>query len=133
MGYYASGSGDATFKDSVNKEMVEKAISDFYKSKEGQKYYSLNYDTDIYSIEIWDDEKYHEDDTLTFLEILSPYIKEGCINYSGEDDCIWRFVFNPKTGKWDEEYADIVYGFESYSDEELIDELLKRGYAVKKR
>lgn len=133
MGYYASGSGDATFKEGVTKEIVEKAIKDFYESEEGNKFYCLDYDTDVESIEIWDDEKYHEEDTIEFLKVLAPYIKEGHISYTGEDDCIWRFVFNPETGKWDEEYATVSFGFEEYEDDELIEELEKRGYVVSKK
>ena len=131
MGYYASASGSATIING-KKEELEKILEDKY-GKYGQ-HCSLDYDffedKDGDCIEITDSENYHEEDTIEFLKTIAPYITEGCLDYSGEDDCIWRFVFNPETKEWKEENATIDYNFESYSDEQLIAELEKRGYMV---
>lgn len=127
MGYYASGSGDATLKEGMG-DALERAIRDHYKDA----YCPIGYDIEPDYINIYDDEKYHADETKEFLDILTPFITEGILSYSGDDDCIWRFVFDYDNQKWNEEDATISYGFEDYSDEELIQELQSRGYKVTK-
>ena len=131
MGYYASGSGSATIIKGQ-----EKALEAVLENKYGKRGLNcgLEYDFDNIKdecyISIYDSEKYHEDSTTEFLSVIAPYISEGHLNYSGEDDCIWRFIYSPDTKEWKEENATIDYHFESYSDEELIKELEKRGYSV---
>ena len=130
MGYCANAGGSATIIDG-KREDLEKILEDKYGS-----YSPLDYDffenKDENSIKIYDSEKYYEEDTMEFLETIAPYITKGCLNYSGEDGSIWRFVFNPDTKKWDEQNAKISYDMSDYSDEQLIEELKKRGYLVSK-
>lgn len=45
---------------------------------------------------------------------------------------MWRIRFDSDTQEWIEENVTIVYGFESYTDDDLITELRKRGYVVRK-
>lgn len=85
------------------------------------------------SVDFYDSDNYHEDETIEFLNTLAPYVAEGEVNYNGEDGCIWRFRFDPDEQKWVEESATIDYNFESYTDEQLIEELDKRGYIVQKK
>ena len=59
------------------------------------------------------------------LNFLTPYITEGDIDYSGDDDCFQKFVFNPETQKWDKINGDVYY-----TDDDLIQELERRGYKV---
>lgn len=126
MGYCANGDGSVTLKDGVDiaelKKVLDKVTEntciefDFYDSK---------------SVCFWEsDTHWHEEDTFEFLKALMPYITEGCANYYGEESCIWRYVFDEETQTWTEENATIDYNFESYTDEELIAELTKRGYKV---
>ncbi len=131
MGYYASGSGSATIIKGQ-----EKALTAALENKYGKRVVCCGFDYDIDEIDgvcyinIYDSEKYHEDSTTEFLSVIAPYISEGHLDYSGEDDCIWRFIYSSDTKEWKEENATIDYHFESYSDEELIKELEKRGYSV---
>lgn len=133
MGYYASASGSATIINGKKAEL-EKILEDKY--GEYSRNCPLDYDFSEYKntnekyIDISDSEKYHEEDTTEFLKTIAPYITEGCLNYSGEDGCIWRFIFDPATKSWNEENATISYGMSDYSDEQLIAELEKRGYTV---
>lgn len=85
------------------------------------------------SVDFYDSDNYHEDETIEFLNTLAPYVAEGEVNYTGEDDYIWRFRFDPDKQKWVEESATIDYNFESYTDEQMIEELDKRGYIVQKK
>lgn len=128
MGYYASGDGIATFKDGVEIEKVEEMLDDIL-----DKMHVIEFEFEIFNknqISIYDTDKYHEDETLAFLNALSPYIIEGQMTYSGEDNCNWRFVFDSENECWTEESGIVDYNFESYSDEDLITELGKRGYKV---
>lgn len=131
MGYYANGSGSATIIKGQ-----EEALTAILENKYGERGVRCGLDYDIeeiqgvYYIEIYDSDKYYEDETNELLSVIAPYISEGNLNYSGEDDCIWRFNFDPETKEWKEENATIDYNFESYTDEQLIAELEKRGYMV---
>lgn len=128
MGYYVSGDGIATFKDGVEIEKVEEMLDDIL-----DKMHVIEFEFGIFNknqIFIYDTNKYHEDETLAFLNALSPYIIEGQMTYSREDNCNWRFVFDSENECWTEESGIVDYNFESYSDEDLITELEKRGYKV---
>ena len=128
MGYYASGDGIATFKDGVEIEKVEEMLDDIL-----DKMHVIGFEFEIFNknqISIYDTDKYYEDETLAFQNALSPYIIEGQMTYSGEDNCNWRFVFDSENECWIEESGIVDYNFESYSDEDLITELEKRGYKV---
>lgn len=133
MGYCADGSGRVTLKEGMDPEQVEKAIIAAYEAPERKKYSPLEYDVIDDKIEIWDSDKYHEEDTIEFLNVIAPFITEGAIEYSGESDDVWRFVFDSATSSWKEENGVVDFNFESYTDEDLIGELTKRGYTVTKK
>lgn len=124
MGYYACGQGSVVLKNEVDiNEVINilKSLPDCDIEFEERDNY----------IDFWESYSYwHEEDTFAFLEALIPYITEGRADYSGEEDCIWRYVYHPESEKWKQENAIIDYNFESYTDEELITELAKRGYKV---
>lgn len=130
MGYYASGYGQVTLnfnhEDKKNFDIVceiEDALSDIFNAdilKSGNK--SVIYLSESGS--------YHEDDTLEVLNSIANYLEDGRLDYSGEEESVWRFVFMPDTKQWVVESATIDYDFESYSDEDMIEELKNRGYQV---
>lgn len=122
MGYYASGSGDAIIKENVNKnelkELLNKVIDEHCYNIE----YVLN-DDDI-RIYFWNNySSWHEEDTMEFLNTLTPYITEGCVEYKGDEDCNWRYIL--KDGKWIEQNGTIYYTIE-----DMIKELEENGYKV---
>ena len=126
MGYHASGDGSAKLKTGVNVSELLEFLSSVI---EGY----IEFDIDDNEVSFWeDDTHWHEEDTYAFLNALIPYIESGVANYSGDEDCIWRYIFNSGTKTWDEYSAKISYGWEAYSDAELIEELTKRGYSVSK-
>ena len=97
------------------------------------------YDLDFMVYYIWDghisfsdEDEYFEEDTMEFLNTLNSYITEGSIVYSGEGDDCWRFVFDSETETWKREEGVIDYNFESYTDEQMNEELIRRGYEVSK-
>lgn len=64
------------------------------------------------------------------MNTLSLYIVDGEIEYSGDDDCHWKFVFNKETGGWDEIEGEVYYSLSDFTDEVLVEELKRRGYKV---
>lgn len=134
MGYCAYASGSATIIRGceITLEVVLENKYGKHESNCKPEYrFSTGLDGNRY-IEIFDSDRYHEEDAEEFLSVIAPYVSDGCLEYYGEDNCIWRFVFDPDTKKWNEENANIDYHCESYSDEELIQALEKRGYSVTK-
>lgn len=97
-------------------------------------YFGLEYEEELDGyISFYDNEIYHEEDIMDFLNILSSYITEGEIEYSSEEeDWHWKFVFNKDTKEWDEIEGKVYYSLDGFSDEVLIEELKNRGYTVSK-
>ena len=107
MGYCASGTGSIVLKKGLNAlpDDAMKALMDYFEvACEGWP----DKDGDTV-IDFWDSEKYWEDSALTALDAVIPYIQEGLIEYNGEDDFHWRFVFDPETENWQEEEARVVW------------------------
>ncbi len=128
MSYCAYGNGSALLKENVDKEELFEKLD-----TKVEEAYCLEYEyDDKETIDFTDCENYHEEDTMDFLNILSPYITEGSIEYSGDDDWHWKFVFNKDTKEWDEIEGKVYYSLDEFSDEVLIEELKNRGYTVSK-
>lgn len=125
MGYCADGSGFANLKRDAD-------IAEL-KAKLDALDVWLNWRIYKDSVDFYDSDNYHEDETIEFLDTLAPYVADGEVNYTGEDGSIWRFRFDPDEQEWVEESAAIDYNFESYTDEQMIEELDKRGYIVQKK
>lgn len=122
MGYWANGSGDAIIKENVNRnqlrELLNKVINKYCRDME----YDLD-DTSMF-IYFWENSTHwHEEDTMEFLNTLTPYITDGCAEYKGEEACNWRYIL--KDGKWVEQ-AGMIY----YTIEDMIKELEENGYKV---
>lgn len=138
MGYWAKGDGSCTLKSGVDTNEINEKIKDALgMSANVTCSDDLEWEFDEASNEInfWEnDTHWHEEDTYAFLNALIPYITDGVANYtSNEDDSIWRYWFDSKAKKWEEQGATIDYNFESYTDDDLIQELQKRGYNVARK
>ena len=138
MGYFANGSGDAILKEGVNEgnlyDILEKCVKERNLDMEFDVFDLFDH-KDQKVINFWEsDSHWHEEDTEVFLNALSPYIPEGSAVYSGEDDCNWKYVFNPQTGEWLTEDGKIVFGSDltDIPDDDLIEALKKRGYKITK-
>jgi hypothetical protein len=122
MGYCANGSGDAIIKENVNRKELRVLLDEIIDRYCSDMEYDLN-DTDM-RIYFWEnDTHWHEEDTMEFFDALIPYITEGCAEYTGEEDCNWRYVL--KDGKWIEQNGTIYYTIE-----DMIKELEENGYKV---
>lgn len=126
MGYCADGYGKATLKEKVDLQKLSKELDEQVEGTLGLEY---EFDNEG-NIEITDCENYHEEDILDFLNALSPYIVDGEIEYSGDDDYHWKFTFNKETKEWDETEGEVYYSLSDFTDEVLVEELKRRGYKV---
>lgn len=124
MGYCADGGGLLTLKPNTNVDELNNKLAN------GSG--CLSYHVNGNEIEFWCEDKYWKDGVYEDLEIVKPYIVSGELEFTGEDNAMWRIRFDSDTQEWIEENGTIVYGFESYTDGDLIAELRKRGYVVRK-
>ena len=128
MGYCASGDGVAVFKKEAN--IIE--LSDILESKKSEMYAlqtdKIEYDIVDDQMSMWhSDERYDEDDVLEFLEVLTPYISEGQMEFTGEDGAKWRFRFNPNSEEWEEQSGNTVYASKGkYSEDSNFGEILSK-------
>lgn len=122
MGYCAYGNGEVVLKEGIDADNVLDQMESLLENA-----FCIECELSENGIQITDTENYHEEDIMEILNFLIPYITEGDMAYSGDDDCFWKFIFNPETLKWDEINGDVYY-----TDNDLIQELEKRGYKVTK-
>ena len=130
-GYHARCDGTVTLRNAEDGA----AISEMKKGlNKVLKKYFVNYDfrLDGYYVDLWIEDRYEEEYIMELLNTLSPYITKGKFACVGQDTSAWRFVFNPEENQWNCEEGSIVYGFGSYTDEALIEEMERRGYKVTK-
>ena len=104
MSYYASGGGRIDFKRPPTKKERDQ-IDDIIR----YWFESAYWDADT-AIDIYYDGKYHTDfeDDIQKLDGITP-IADGNISFVGEDGEHWRFSFNEKTRRFEEENGRIVY------------------------
>ncbi len=133
MGYYASGSGVVTLKEGVKAEDILSKLKslDLLSDWDGDIDAGMKFDGKE-TIDFWEtNDHWHEEDTDKVLSFFVPYIESGSANYNGDENCHWRYTFDPETQKWNEENGRVDYNLESYSDKELVELLKKRGYELK--
>ena len=126
MGYCEDGNGEVFLKDRINVKELKTKLDNLNSSID------YNIENKIILIEEYS-VSWNEDKTYDFLNTLKPFIEKGLIEYKSiDDDRHWRYVYNPVLNKQEEEIACTSYGFEGYTDNELIEELKKRGYIIRK-
>ncbi len=112
MSFYADGNGFIVFKEVLSPELYQKVLNEL----------SVALETDAIRdpqmpgfkphqtyVGIWNAEKYYGKEVLQALDTAASIaeIDEGVINYKGEDNSIWRFIY--KDGEWIEENGEIVF------------------------
>ena len=133
MGYYADGGGSIIFNkalDEAEVSLLENACEkvwfqcDIIPSALGkQNYYS--------SIDIWMNDKYHEEDVNWLLDTIknTAPIESGCVKFSGEDGSNWRFVF--RDGEWLEQNGTVIYEDDMDSPQKYQDGFERRTISVR--
>lgn len=121
MGYYANGYRTIVLKDGI-KELPKDVWDKLGNAFEIDSSEATDSCTVITMTQY---EKYYEETVYDALNACIPYIKEGEIEYTGEDDAHWCQIFNPAAKKWDEKNGDVVY-----SAQEALDRLGPDGVSV---
>ena len=131
MGYYASGYGECTLKGGVDLLLLNYDLN-----TNGAHTIEVSRLTASKMIDVKEnrislsaeDQKYYEEEVYRDLNILTKYITEGYIDYVGEDDAHWRITL--QDGEWIEQDGKTIYDLSDISDDDLLDELRKRGYNI---
>nr|WP_318038062.1 hypothetical protein [uncultured Faecalibacillus sp.] len=111
VGYCADGNGEVFLKDRINIKELKNKLDNLNSSID------YNIENKIILIEEYSF-SWNEDRTYAFLNTLKPYVEKGLIEYKSiDDDRHWRYVYNQKLNKWEEEIACTSYGFEGYTDD----------------
>lgn len=110
MSYYASGSGyidvgSARPSEQALRDLAEHGGLDFQLVEPNQ--YSPYYTIDV----LHEYGNYSEEDVIDFLSMTGRALQilGGTIEFSGEDDSHWRFVWNGKDGRWYEQNGSVEY------------------------
>lgn len=112
MSYYANAYGRciliSEFTDDIRK-IVEKSFDDF-----------SVYDNEI-NFEAY--RNYHEEEVYAFCDAIKPFVKNCVIEFHGEDETYWRFIYDPDRKTFSEENGHIVYEPERERTK-LIDQII---------
>ena len=121
MGYYASGYGECVLKDGT-----DLALIDYDLNRNGARVIDVDRLTANKIRLDAEEQKYYPEEVQLDLNILTKYITEGYIEYAGEDDAHWKIML--KDVKWVEQQGKTIYDLSDIPDDDLLNELRKRGY-----
>ncbi|MBR0420277.1 MAG: hypothetical protein IJI66_14040 [Erysipelotrichaceae bacterium] len=109
MGYYAKFEGSLNLQSFQDTEMIEQLTSEVFE-EESYNFIRLDKaDKRILSIEFCGNEKYYEDEWWDFLNSINFYVKDGSVEFVGEDDSLWRFIKRNGSGEFVEEDGYVAY------------------------
>lgn len=112
MGYYARGCGSVRL-GCPSEEMIDHLTRRIEEVFDDYDLTLPSVDTEFDEIEItfWVDGKYHSDalDELLSWIVENFKIEDGCVEFAGEDDCYWRFLYVKERGCFIEQNGRIVY------------------------
>lgn len=121
MGYYASGYGECVLKDETDLALIDHDLN-----RNGARVIDVDRLT-VNKIRLCaEEQKYYQEEVYLDLNILTKYITEGYIEYAGEDDAHWKIML--KDGKWVQQQGKTIYDLSDIPDDDLLNELRKRGY-----
>lgn len=115
MGYCANGSGYITFKRRLTDDemisvenILQKACFCFDFS------YSLGGSADSIEescVDVWYDTKYRSEEIESAVREIATAtpVKEGCIEFVGDDYTHWRFLYDPGDNDWVNQTGYVVY------------------------
>lgn len=116
MGSYVKGKGEVTVKKELSAVYFSRMQEEIKKKqKELEKDLTFKIELDAANesgvIKITETtEFWHEDNTVAILNLLVPYITEGCVEYYNEDKReTWRYLYDQMIQDWRRQDARVVY------------------------
>lgn len=111
MGYYARGSGSVSFSRALSDEEIDGAMCVIGAVFDDYDTFGNDDEETGLGISFWMDCKYYQDDLEKMLDMLvRDYpVSEGEVDFIGEDDAIWRYVYVAKENAFVEQVGRIVY------------------------
>ena len=110
MGYNAHGSGELLLKRKIPDDIIESFIA-FDEAQQYERVEKTGKKIRCLLMEHYDD-RYWGTDIYKDLEKVEPFVESGSIDFHGEDDCVWRFRFDPVKGEFTEDNGRISYEFD---------------------
>lgn len=116
MGSYVKGKGEVTVRKELSAVYFSR-MQEEIKKKQKELEMDLTFKIELDStnesgvIKITETtEFWHEDNTVAILNLLVPYIKEGCVEYHNEDKHeTWRYLYDQMIQDWRRQDARVVY------------------------
>lgn len=115
MGYYATWGGMIKFKVKPSKEIITELKHIFNETY---------YDSDRRYFDFGGEDKYDEEKFSAILEKINPITERGEIEFTGEDNSHWRWIF--KDGLWKDESGYVYYDSEINEARENREEFIGR-------
>ena len=111
--------GDLTLKEGVTKEQIDEIIKRGREVFEGVGTYEQVDDT---LVSIYGYQDYWDEDCKDFYKAISKYLKDGEISFRGQDNEVWKHVFNGE--RWQEYTGKVIYTNPTViaSEESVIDD-----------
>lgn len=113
MRYYAIGNGNILFSEVLSKEVYQSVIETLQGTFEvdgDRAWKAATSSQEITYIDFWQPGKYYEDDVHATLQKIADMklpIGQGRIEYVGEDNSMWRFIY--RNGAWKKENGHVEY------------------------
>ena len=70
-------------------------------------------------------ERYLDDEVFAFLQHIRPYTISGEIEYCGDDNSLWRHVFDPERKQWLEQDGEVVYESDGQTIPDLMEQITR--------
>ena len=99
MGYYADAEGYIKFKEEPSRE-IDKVIKSLL---------AVTYDKSERVYNIGEYDRYDEQNYYDVFAETHGLVEAGEIEFRGDDGILWRFIYIPEKGAWDEQLGRIVY------------------------
>ncbi len=74
-----------------------------------------------YTLWIGGYEAYSDDDVFRFLQDITPYTFSGEIAYCGDDNELWRHIFDESIKQWREQQGGVIYESDGLTIADMIE------------
>lgn len=72
--------------------------------------------TNYVDVSYWNYDDYYEEEFVEALDLIRSFVANGWIEFYGEENCHWRFLFDQAKGGWIKEDGVVIYNVEEALD-----------------